>query len=309
MKQGGYMQNSELDFNQLKKLWTLKLVVEGGGLRQAATRSKVSVSAISQVLTNLEKNLGRSLFLRKDRKLFPTTFCIEILGAIEPAFKTFSELQSIKIPTCEIPKLAWLDFGVSDCVAVNILPGLVTQLTKKLPQMKLKLRVGKSVELTRLVKNGGLCMALVTENDSIKGISSYPIFKDRLGLYSAAHGWASASNFESAQESGIASILPGGEGHPLYYSRFLKALNCSFRRSLASDSYETLYSIAASGTMPAVLPSRMALRVPGLLREIPLPEAVIGKKPPGEFDICLVSQKSCDPIEDQFLISELKSLL
>ena len=72
----------------LEKFWTLKLVVESGSLKQAATVSKVSISAVSQSLTGLEKTLGRKLILRKDRKLLPTQYCREILSSFEPALQT-----------------------------------------------------------------------------------------------------------------------------------------------------------------------------------------------------------------------------
>jgi DNA-binding transcriptional LysR family regulator len=301
--------HQEPDFNQLKKLWTLKLVVEAGSLRQAATRTKVSVSAVSQSLTTLERNFGQPLFVRKDRKLFPTTFCRELLGTLEPAFKTFADLRLEGAVACEVPKMAWLDFGIAEPFAADIVPSFVARMRRKLPDMKLKMRIGKSADLLRLVKSNQLCMALVAVGEPLKGVSVYPLVQDRLGLYFSANHRPPASHAAAACDSGVASILPGREGYPTYYSRYLKALTKTFRPTLTSDSYETLYSIATSGVAPAILPSRMANRDPAKLREIPWGNDVRNSETLGRFDICLISEKNCDPVEDLFLISELKSLL
>ena len=297
------MYTKEPDFNQLKKLWTVKSIIEAGSLSRAAARSKVSVSAVSQSLSSLEKSVGRKLFIRKDRTLLPTAFCTELLKTAEPAFQIFSDLDALHGEACAVPKMTWLNFGVSEALSSTILPPFVRQMKTKLPNLRLTLKVGRCAQLTKQVRHGQLCMALVSGTDEAEGVTTYPISEDRLGVYVSAQ--SEMRTLVAVREDGIATLLPEDDGHPPYYSRFLRAIDRGFKPRLTSDSYESLFAMAASGVCAAVLPERMALRTQGLLREVALPEA--GRA--GRFKIMMVSEPVCDPAEDQFLISELKSLL
>ena len=295
-------QITEPDFTQLKKLWTLKQVVELGSLKRAADRSKVSVSAISQSLTGLEKTLGRKLLVRQDKNLVPSQYCLELLNQVEPVFQIFSNLEQASMCALKAPQMTWLDFGVSECLAGSLLPELTKSLRLKLPKLKLTLRVGKCDSLIKSVREDKLCMAVITEQETPKGVSSFELFSERLGLY--------CSNEFSEKEGrdlDVAVLIPGLNGHPYYYSKFLKAISLSLRPALTSDNLESLYMIAASGTMAAVLPERYAMRNPSVLREIRLP---VHEKSPtlGQYKVSMISQKNCDPAEDEFLLSEIKNI-
>ena len=201
--------------------------------------------------------------------------------------------------------MSWLNFGVDECFASEILPRFIKQIKTKLPKLKLTLRVGRPGALCSLVKKGELCMALVAENDAMKNLSVFPIYEDRLGIYFSAQ---LRLDSDLIQKLGVASILPETSGHPLYYSRFLRSIDSQIRPVLTSDNYGTLLSMASSGVAPAVLPHRVAEKHPDALKEIEF-ESNSSKTDLGKFKVCMVSQMGCDPAEDQFLLSELRSIV
>lgn len=296
------MTVKEPDFSQLRKLWMLKLVVELGSLKRAADRSKVSISAVSQSLSGLEKTLGRKLLVRQDRRLLPSQYCTELLNQVEPAFQIFSGLEQSSVCALKTPRIDWLDFGVSECLAGSLLPALTQSLRLKLPKLKLTLRVDRCDSLVKLVREDKLCMAVVTEQETPKGVSVFELFQERLALYcSVEHSEAAARQLDTA------TLIPGPGGHPYYYSKFLRAISPSLRPALTSDNLESLYMIAASGTMAAVLPERYATRNPGVLREVPLP-ALVKNPQIGRYKVSMISQRDCDPGEDAFLLSEIKNI-
>lgn len=300
------MHFAEPDFNQLKKLWTLKLVVQSGSLKHAASQSRVTVSAVSQTVSSLEKVMGRKLLVRKDRSVMATQYCTQVLKAVEPAFVACGIVSQFQVCSLDLPKMTWLSFGASESIAADLLPKFVKQVRGKLPKLKLTLHVSRCGILTNLVKKGDLCMALVTENDAMTGVSVYPIYEDRLAVYCAAQGPIAELGRTAINQCGVAGLLPEAEGLPLYYSKFLRNIDTKFRAALSSDNYETLYALAASGSMCAILPTRLANRRVGVLKEIPLTSK---KSEIGKFKVSMISQLGCDPGEDEFLVSELRSLI
>lgn len=296
------MTYKEPDFTQLKKLWTLKQVVELGSLKRAADRSKVSISAVSQSLTSLEKTLGRKLLVRQNRKLVPSQYCLDLLSQVEPAFTIFSSLEQDSICAMKTPKMSWLDFGTSECLAGSLLPELTKALRLKLPKLKLTLRVDSCDSLIKLVRENKLCMAVITEQETPSGLSVFTLFEERLGLYCS-----SEFSVRDGSKLDVATLIPPLKGHPYYYSKFLKAISPSLRPGLNSDNLDSLYRIAADGIMAAVLPERYAMKTPGVLKEIRLPAH--DKSPTlGRYKISMISQKNCDPEEDAFLLSEIKNI-
>jgi DNA-binding transcriptional LysR family regulator len=302
------MNANEPDFAYLKKLWTLKTVVDSGNLKRASLKSKVSVSAVSQSISGLERSLGRKLFVKKDRRLLPTQYCLEILNSAEPAFRVFHDLEKLHSRSLCVPHIAWLNFGTSQCVASEILPRLVKRLKEHLPDLKLTLKVGRCPALVSRVKKGELCMALVAVDGEIRGLSSYPLYEDRLGIYvSARH----IDDDEIARRlaKGIAGLSADVDGHPLYYTRFLRSFDEKLRVTLSCDTYETLYELAVDGSVAAILPERLALRHAGVLREITPVRVSAKAREAGKFTVRMISESACDPSEDEFLISELRSLI
>ena len=297
------METTKPDFARLRHFWTLRSVVVAGNFRDAAAKNQVSVSAISQTVSGLERKLGRKLFVKKNRALAPTRHCLELLAQVEPAFQAVQAFSSYRASPEPIPAMTWLDLGVSHGFAADLLPRLTRQLTTKLPKMRLKLKVGSCTELVGLVKKGELCMALVANGGDHRGLSRYPVFEDRLGLFVSAR--RSVSEGEADAEKGIAALArEGTSGHPAYYARFLRAIAAKYPTRVSCDDYDALYEIAASGALPAILPTRLASRQPGVLREVTAKTGTLGT-----IHAELVSQATCDPREDSFLVSEIRSLL
>jgi DNA-binding transcriptional LysR family regulator len=293
----------ESEFTHIKKISILRQVVSAGSLKKAAVQRKVSVSAISQSITSLEQALNRKFFVRKGHRLVPTQHCLEVLASAEPAFIALENINKAFLPETCIPRIDWLDFGISDCVAADVLPKLVKNLKARLPQIKLKLKVSECSQLTSQVRKGELCMALVASTEAPKAVSAYPILEDRLGLYVSSDSQIT----KESEISEIGSLSPSTDGHPAYYLRFMRQLRRQLKVSVGCDSYEALYEIAAAGVLPVVLPNRIATKRAGILREVTLDKK--SEKMSGQFILFLISQKTCNPAEDDFLLNELRSLM
>lgn len=295
--------NNTPDFQLMKKLWTLKTVVDGGSLKQAALRDSISVSAVSQTLKGLEQSLGKKLFSRRDRKIVPTEYCNELLVSLEPTFSFFSEFNKISQFEEPVPKMSWLDFGACRSVAGYVLAPLVKELMDKLPKLKLDLTVSHSQALCQFIKRGELCMALVTDLGSSEKLNAYPVYKDRLGLYCSSKQNINEFRPDLFSRHAVAVLAPQKETYDPHYKSFFRALGSKLKPQLVCDNYDTLVSLVSAGTVFAVLPQRLALSLGSTLKEIIIdPQA-------GIFNVSLISQRSCDPLEDEFLIRLISSAI
>ncbi|MFG1591412.1 LysR family transcriptional regulator [Halobacteriovorax sp. CON-3] len=77
------------NWNDLKLILS---VAKNGTLTAASVDLNVDVSTISRRLTGLEKEIGKSLFTRKDRKMMPTQYCLKITEVAQQMSRDINSL-------------------------------------------------------------------------------------------------------------------------------------------------------------------------------------------------------------------------
>ncbi|MBH46878.1 MAG: hypothetical protein CME71_01765 [Halobacteriovorax sp.] len=293
------------DFNvdQIKKLWTLDLVLSHGSLKHAALKAKVTPSAISQTITSLEQSFGRPLLIRDKGSVRPTPDAIAILKIVKPAFEAFDKLKDINGEP--VPELSWINFGTYESIAINILPGLISSFKLKLPNLRLGLKISRTSNLLTMLRKGELCSALITENDNLDRFYSIDVAEDRLGLYISRSLPATLTTIERL---GFGTLEPGRDGLPRYFSKFLKNLKLD-KPTILSDSFETLRAATASGSIASVLPQRVASRNEDLVEVTSLKSSKRAVKDLGLHRLVVVGQNNCDREEIKFVASETSRLL
>lgn len=292
----------DLNVDHIKKLWVLDLIIHCGSLRKAALQAKVSPSAISQTLTSLEHSVGKPLLVRERGTVTATEDALAILEVVRPAFAAFDRLKDLH--SAPLPQMSWLNFGTYESIAVAVLPGLLNALKRKMPHVRLSLRISRTANLLTMVRKGELCSALVTQFDDIERFYAREVARDRLGLFYSARQPLNPRSLKAIREIGVGTLAPGKDGLPRYFSRFQKQLE-GVKPLLLSDSFEALRAAAVSGAMVSVLPARVALRNSDLVEVTPPgfgPER-------GEHGIYVVSQLNCDREEADFMAAEAGRLM
>ena len=293
---------NDLNVDQIKKLWILDLIIQSGSLRAAASRAKISPSAVSQSLSALERNVGRSLVVRSRGSVAATQEALSILEVVRPAFAAFDRLRDLG--SQPVPKMSWLNFGTYESIAVDILPGLLHHLRESMPNLRLGLRIARTAQLLTMVRKGELCSAIVTENDELDRFYRVPAGEDRLGVYVAANHRVVRDGWKAVEAAGLGSLAPGTNGLPRYYGKFLRALD-GVKPTVLSESFETLLAATSAGAIASVLPSRVARRAKDLVEITPS----AARKENGTHRIFVVSQANCDVEEANFLAQETMRLL
>lgn len=293
---------NDLNVDQIKKLWILDLILSSGSLKAAASRAKISPSAVSQSLSALEKAVGRPLVVRQKGSVAATPEALSILEVVRPAFEAFEKLG--ELGSQPVPRLTWLNFGAYESIAIDVLPGLVGRLRERLPDLRLGLRICRTGELLTLVRKGELCSAIISEVDDLNRFYSLAVAEERLGVYVSRRHPIASFGEKAPGHFGLGSLSPGKDGHPRYYQRFLKKMD-GVKPTVLSESFETLRATAAAGVIAAILPEGVARRHDDLLEITPKGT----DKEAGRHRLFVISQPNCDREEAQFLAEETRLLL
>lgn len=292
----------ELNIDQIKKLWILDLIIQTKSIKQTALMIKVTPSAISQTLSSLEKMVGKPLIVRNKNSFEPTIHAKNILELVRPAFEIFDQLKSINSES--VPNLSWVHLGTYESIAIDLLPEFIKIFREKLPKAKLKISVARTSQLLTQVRKGELCAAIISENDELEKFYQIEIGIDRLGFYvskkhSIAHlGWGAVEKY------GFGCISFNKVGLPRYFKKYLSQFE-KLRPNVVSESFETLRAAASQGVIASILPHRVAMRSEDLIEIHPK----VNLKQTGEHKILLVSQLSCDRIENDFIAAEARRVL
>jgi DNA-binding transcriptional LysR family regulator len=293
---------NEINFDHLKKLWILDVVIKCRSLKKASLELRVSPIAVSQAMTNLEKSLGHRLLVRGHGSIKATPEALELLRLVAPAFQIFSNLKNFG--ATQAPKISWLKFGTYESIAIDLLPGLIDSLRAQLPNLRLGLRISRTPNLVSMVRNGELCSALIPETDDLSRLYVNEVGEDQLGFFVSRSRAVPETNFSIIKKIGWGSLAPGANGSPRYLTKFLRQFDLT-KPMVSSDSFEVLRAAASAGALVALLPKRVALRYNDLV-EISNSKK---NKESGQHRLLVVSQSSCDKQETDFIADEARRLL
>ena len=288
--------------DNIKKLWTLRLILETKSLRKAAQSAKVSPAAISQTLSSLEKIYQKPLVLRKNNnKIEPTKDALDLVEWMSPVFSALDDLD-IKLKK-DVPSIDYINLGVTEEFALYYCPRLYKELKAELPQIKLITYSNRSDNLIKMIRAGELCSAMVVADDStLDSFSSSTIYEDEFGFFINSN-LKDKSLEELMEKYGLSTIRTNTTGLPLYMSKFLNQFSPKLKPTFLGDNFNIISKVAMIGETVALLPKRMARG--GSLVEIH-PKTPFQYS--GHHKVSLVSEKYCDKDEVNFIVEKLKTV-
>jgi len=134
------------------------IVVEHGSIAEAARRLNLTAAAVAQRIRALEAEIGARLVFRSGRSVRPTEAGTAILSRAGNILADVRDLKSIAVtdrPSGE------LRLGASPTSTTGLLPGILTLLAEKYPQIDVYMTGGIPAELYRKVLDGDLDAAII----------------------------------------------------------------------------------------------------------------------------------------------------
>lgn len=148
-----------------------------GHLTQVANELGLSQSAVSMSLKELESTLGCKLFDRIQKKLVLNEKGKAFKHAIEPLIK---KLRDIEEEFMSQENRGELTVGASTTIADYIMPHIVCEYMEKYPDVKIKMKIGNTSEITKMVEEGVVDIGYIEGDIENLNIIFSPIGVDEL---------------------------------------------------------------------------------------------------------------------------------
>lgn len=152
-------------------------VAENHHFSTAATVLGVSQSTLSQALAALEAGLGVQLIERSTRQVFLTPEGEELLPSAQAVVDAAAAFTAAAAGSSD-PLRGTLRIGLIPTVAPYVLPGMLTGLARRLPELKLRVVEDQTARLLTTLREGALDAALIALPAEVGGLTEIPLYDE-----------------------------------------------------------------------------------------------------------------------------------
>lgn len=170
-----------------RQLLALKYAIQHGTLTKASQLLKISQSAVSQLITSLEQELGFSVLYRNKGKVSPTPQGESFLDAAD---QVLDSMDRANLAALEIKNLSTGNFRIasSPSIATGLLPTVMAAFNEAYPEITISSQAFHSQEAHDLIKSQIFDLSIyeinrlgekdssITDEDDIFSVPSLCIF-------------------------------------------------------------------------------------------------------------------------------------
>lgn len=158
----------------LRQMQIFLKVVSSGHLTNVAKEMKLSQSAISMSIKELENILGRPVFDRISKKLVLNEVGRAFYKEIDPIFKKLSDIE-YEFKNSE--NKGMIRVGASTTIVDYLMPSIICSYMSSYPDVKITLKEGNTKEITQMIQDG------VIDIGFVEGfVSGSDIIKEKIGV-------------------------------------------------------------------------------------------------------------------------------
>ncbi len=165
----------------LKKLKYIVTIAELRSISKAANELFISQPSLSSILSNLEKELGVTLF---NRSTSPLSLTYAGEKYVETANKILSLENNLKKELCDISniKKGKITIGIPAVRATDVLPVVLPKFKEKYPEMEIHLVEGDSNYLEECLFSGKVDLVLTSLPSNHKKIACEHLYEEKIML-------------------------------------------------------------------------------------------------------------------------------
>jgi DNA-binding transcriptional LysR family regulator len=181
-------KDAPMDFD-LKQLEIFRRIVELRSYSKAAESVCLAQASVSERMATLERMVGTKLLDRIGREVVPTKagelLYEKALQHLELKRRTCLEFEEF-LGICK----GEIEIGGSTIPAEYILPGVLRNFREKYPDVVVRLRIGDSGSISRMVMEGKLELGVIGSVSEAKRLLVTELWKDELVLVAhPSHPW------------------------------------------------------------------------------------------------------------------------
>lgn len=231
-------------------------VVDAGSLTRAATTLGVSQPALSQRMSQVERQLGARLLERGPRGIDPTEAGRSLYRDAGPLVRQFDQLTK-SVDRRRHPVTGVVAVGLPSTVAVYLAPALFTWAKHNHPGIRLQLFESMSGYIEELLNRGRMDLAVLYRDDWDARPGETPLYAESLYLVGSTGGDLDRQGATVSLQSleGVPLVTPGPRSnlHTLIEARFDAH---GLTPAIVADvgSLGAMLRIASSGEACTILP-------------------------------------------------------
>ena len=236
----------------------LKYIVAVADLKSfvhAAERCFVSQPTLSMQVKKLEETLGVKIFERNNKRVLITEVGARIISTARRALQEISLIEELS-KSAQNPLSGRFKLGAFPTLASYVLPALVPQIKKQLPDIRLILVEEKTNTLIQQLKNGELDAALLAA--PIKGdyLCAEHLFDDPFKLAVSSQHPLAKQTLVSPEDLVGEPLLLLDEGHCLRDQalQFCQINGPAEEQDVRATSLETLRQMVRANTGITLIP-------------------------------------------------------
>ncbi|CAA6828009.1 MAG: Transcriptional regulator, LysR family [uncultured Sulfurovum sp.] len=149
-------------------------VVSSGHLTNVAKQMKLSQSAVSMSIKELENILGRPVFDRINKKLVLNEVGRAFHKEISPIFKKLSDIE-YEFKNSE--NKGMIRVGASTTIVDYLMPSIICSYMSSYPDVKITLKEGNTQEIVKMIQEGSIDIGFVEGF-----VSGSDIVKEKVGV-------------------------------------------------------------------------------------------------------------------------------
>jgi DNA-binding transcriptional LysR family regulator len=162
--------------NTLDGIEALATLEQFGTVSEAATRLRLTQSAVSKRLQALQRSVGFRIVEPEGRRLRLTAEAIELLERARPLL---AELRALASPS-KVEGVSSFSLAIADSIAASWGPAVVAKALRGLEGVHVTLHAHRSVLLMESVRLGRYQVGLSTEGPTPADVLHYPVTEEPL---------------------------------------------------------------------------------------------------------------------------------
>jgi len=298
---------------RLRDLYVVFTVAECGSMAKAAERLRVTQSAISQMIADIEHELGVRLFDRSRRGVEATIYGQVLINRGKAAFDELRHgIQEINYLRNE--GVGEIRIGCPETIAASVLPTALDTFSRQWPGVFFEVDTFVGSASAAKLRDRSIDLVIVREGPALDPLAAseefevHRIFEDRLCVVTGIESpWAHLKrNILAGLADAPWIVLPYGWGEEVIPSAFQARGLPPPRIVLKTFSMHLRLHLLATGRFVSALPASV-LRLHAQrfsLKELPV------KLPPHPYAVAIVTLKNrtLSPLVDQFIQSATREL-
>lgn len=285
-----------MDFRHLN---TLVTVADADSFASAAEQLFITPAAVSQQIRQLESELGMQLF---DRAIRPPRLNANGEGLVTRARELVEQFNDFRSTAAESGIRGRISIGSINGVTVSLLPDTLRSLTRRYPEVRVRIEEGSSQSLVRRVKHYELDAAIVSDVTELpSSMERFPVFSEPLVVITSLDN--EATSWLEALQKGPFLRLNRNSGLGSMIEKSFRQLRIKVNETMELDTSDSIVQMVLAKLGSGVVPmGRVSAEASRSLKIFPFAEPQMHRQ------VILVQRKNTPASElAQLLYQELKA--